>query len=101
MIKIEEIPLLILMTFTLVYLSIGNPESEIWSGWFFFTNYLTMLLLFRNNRSKKVRLVSILLSVSVLVFIVLRYFLKIQIERYYTLIPFAICIFGIFKFEKK
>ncbi|MEN9655104.1 MAG: hypothetical protein RL311_12 [Bacteroidota bacterium] len=101
MLKIEEIPILVLMTFTLVYLSIGDPESEIWSGWFFFTNYLTMLLLFRNNRSKKVSIVGMSLSVSVLVFIVLRYFFKIEIERYYTLIPFAICIFGIFKLERK
>lgn len=101
MIKIQEIPLLILMCFTLVYATIGNPDSPIWSGLYFFTNYLTLLFLYKGHKSKTVRLVGISLSISILIFIALKYLVGLQIERYYTLVTFLICLVGIIKLEQK
>lgn len=101
MIKIQEIPLLVLMCFTLVYATIGDPNNPIWSGLYFFINYLTLLLLFNSHKSKTVRLIGISLSVSILIFITLKYFVSVQIERYYTIVPFLICLVGIIKLEQK
>ena len=99
MIKLEEIPLLLLISFTLVYATIGNPNSEVWSGMYFLVNYLIMLLLFKDHKSKIVRLIGISLSISVLIFVICKYFLGLKIERLYTLVTFFICIIGIIKLQ--
>jgi uncharacterized membrane protein len=101
MVKISEIPLILLMAFTLVYATIGNPESNTWSGLYFFVNYLTMFALFSQHKSKKIRIIGISLSVSLLFFIIIKFFFGIEIERFYTLIPFSICLFGLIKTSKK
>ena len=89
------------MLFTLIYATIGNPNSEIWSTAYFVVNYLTLLLLFKNHKSKLVRLIGTSLSISVLIFIVLKYFCTFEIQRFFTIIPFGICIFGFYKIEKR
>jgi len=101
MVKKNEIPLLILMAFTLIYATIGNPDSELWSGMYFVVNYTTMLWLFKGHNSKLIQGIGISLSVSILVFIALRYFFHAEIERYYTIVPFIICLIGIFKLHKR
>jgi hypothetical protein len=99
--KISEIPIFLFLMFTLVYSVIGNPDNEIWSGAYFFVNYLTMYLLFKNEKSKLNRVVGKALSISIIVFIVLKYFFNFTYERYYTLIPFLISLYWIFKRETK
>lgn len=99
--KKQEIPLLIFMVFTLVYATIGDPNNELWSGAYFIVNYITMLILFHNYKSKTIRIVGISLSISVLIFIIAKYFVGVQMERYYTLIPFTICLIGIIMLEKR
>lgn len=101
MVRIQEIPIIILMIFTLIYATIGNPNNEIWSGLYFTVNYLTMLVLFYSYKYKTIRIIGISLSISMLIFIVLKYFLDLKIERYYTMIPFLICLIGIIKLEKR
>lgn len=90
--KYSEIPLVVLMLFMLVYLAIGNPNNEIWSGLFFFVNYTTQLMLFKDHKSKIIRIGGISLTISILIFIVLKYFLGLKIESYYSMIPFTICL---------
>lgn len=101
MIKISEIPIFILLLFTLVYATIGNPDSEIWSGLYFLTNYIIMLWLFNENKSKKIRVIGISLSISIIIFITIKYFTNYAFERYYTIVPFCICILGLLKLDKK
>jgi len=101
MIKAQEIPLFLFMVFTLIYATIGDPNNELWSGAYFIVNYITMLILFHNYKSKTIRIVGISLSISVLIFIIAKYFVGIQMERYYTLIPFTICLVGIIMLEKR
>lgn len=101
MVKHSELPIFILMLFTLIYATIGDPNSELWSSAYFIVNYLTLLLLFKNHKSKLIRLIGISLSISILLFILLRYFCTFEIQRYYTIIPFGICIYGLYKIEKR
>jgi len=101
MVKRSEIPLILFMAFTLVYTTIGDPDNPIWSGLYFIVNYLTLLMLFKDHDSKPIRLTGISLSISILLFIVAKYFLDLTIPRYYTAIPFAICLIGFIKFEMK
>jgi hypothetical protein len=99
--KFTDIPLFILLMFTLTYSLIGNPDDEVWSGAYFFVNYLTMFFLFRNEKSKINRLIGMALSLSILLFIILKYFFNFTYERYYTIVPFLICLIAIYKKENR
>lgn len=99
--RFTDIPIFILLMFTLVYSISGNPENEIWSGCYFFVNYLTMYFLFKKEKSKVNRITGMALSISIIIFIILKYFVKFEYERYYTLIPFLISLYWIYKKETK
>lgn len=101
MITKKEIPLLLLLFFTLIYSVIGDPNNEIWSGAYFIVNYLTQLMLFWNYSNKTVRLIGISLTISILLYVVLKYFTQTNITRYYTIVPFLISLIGLIKLEKK
>lgn len=97
--KYSEIPLAVLMLFMLVYLAVGNPNNEVWSGLYFLVNYLTQLMLFKDHKSKIIRLGGISLNVSILIYIALKYFFKYEVESYYSLIPFFICLITLLRYE--
>lgn len=97
--KYSEVPLTLMMLFMLVYLTIGNPNNEIWSGLFFIVNYATQLILFKNHTSRIIRLGGISLTISILIFIVIKYFFNLKIENYYSLIPFTICLITLIRYE--
>lgn len=101
MIRIQEVPLIGLMIFTLVYATIGNPSSPVWSGLYFLVNYVTLLVLFYGHKSKIIRVIGIALSIAMLIFTALKYFWNLEVERYYTLVPFLICVIGIIVIEYK
>ena len=101
MVKRCEIPLLLLMFFTLIYSTIGDPNNDLWSGLYFVVNYLTLLMLFYQNKSALVRRIGISLSVSILLFVVLKFFFGIDYIRAYNIIPFSICIIGIILIERR
>jgi len=103
MINIKEIPLFVLLGFTVVYMCLGNPESEIWSGSYFVVNYLILMLLFHSHKNRIIRIVGISLSISILIFIVLKFFLSLNIEnlRIYNLVPFSIALIGLLILERK
>jgi hypothetical protein len=98
--KKDEIVLIFFLVFTLIYATIGDPNNETWSGLYFIVNYFTLLVLFASYRSKIIRLIGISLSLSILVYIVSKYFLHLEIERYYTIIPFTICLTGLILIER-
>lgn len=101
MVRIQELPLIGLMIFTLVYATIGDPASPIWSGAYFLVNYTILLVLFYGHKSKTIRIIGIALSVAMLIFITLKYFFGFKVERYYTMIPFLICLIGIIAIERR
>jgi hypothetical protein len=103
MINIKEIPLFGLLGFTIVYMCLGSPENEIWSGLYFIVNYLILMILFHSHKNKIIRIVGISLSISILIFIVLKFFLSLNVEylRIYNFIPFSIALIGLLTLERK
>ena len=101
MFKIKEIPLILLLCFTLVYSTIGNPDNVIWSGLYFITIHFTLLCLFFNYNNKLIRKIGISLNATVLFYVVLKFFFAIELFRILNLIIFTICFFGIILIEKK
>lgn len=99
--KYKDIPVFILLIFTLIYATIGKPDSSVWSGMYFISNYLVMFLLFLNEKNKINRITGISLSVSILVFIILKYLFDFECSRYYTFIPFTIALIAIYIKEIK
>jgi D-alanyl-lipoteichoic acid acyltransferase DltB (MBOAT superfamily) len=101
MIKQNEIPLYILLAYSIIYSIIGNPENVWWSGSYFIVNYFTMLLLFSGHKNKVIRIVGMALSISILIFIILKYFFGLSVDRAYSIVPLLISILGIYTLEKK
>ena len=101
MIKLSEIPILLLLVFTLVYSTIGDPSNKIWSGSYFFVNYLIMFLLFKTQKSKINRIAGMSLSVSILIFILVKYFTELNMERYFNFVTFITVLIVLYKKEKK
>jgi len=97
--KYSEIPLAILMLFTLVYTAVGDQDSEVWSGLYFFVNYLTQLWLFNDYKNKIIRIGGISLNISILIYVVLKYFLQLELMLFYTLIPFTICLITLIRYD--
>lgn len=101
MVNIRELPLIFMMLFTLIYSTLGDPNSPVWSGAYFLVNYATLLVLFKSHRSKKIRIIGMSLSVSIIIFIALKYFFNFNYERIYTIIPFTICLIGLIIIDAK
>jgi hypothetical protein len=97
--KYSEIPLVLCMMFTLVYTAVGDQNNELWSGLYFFVNYLTQLWLFKNYKNKIIRIGGISLNISILIFVVLKYFFKIDVLLLYTFIPFTICLITLIRYD--
>jgi len=97
--KLKDLPIFLLLMFTVVYSVAGNPADEIWSGAYFFVNYLTMFMLFKRENNKVNRIIGMSLSVSILIFIALKYFLHLNINREYTTVPLIISIIALYKLE--
>jgi hypothetical protein len=97
--KYSEIPLVLLMLFTLVYTAVGDQDSEVWSGLYFFVNYLTQLWLFNDYKNKIIRIGGISLNISILIYVVLKYFLHLEVMLFYTLIPFTICLITLIRYD--
>lgn len=97
--RLKDVPIFVFVMFTLAYSVVGNPDDEIWSGCYFIVNYLLMFSLFKNEKSKINRITGMSLSVSVIIFIILKYFILFDFERYYTLIPFLASSYWIYKKE--
>ena len=100
MVKIQEIPLLLLMLFTLVYATLGE-DTEFWNGSYFIVNYLTMFSLFYAHKSKLIRYIGISLSFTCILFNIGKYILHLDVEKYFTIVTFFICLIGVLKLEKR
>lgn len=99
--KIKDTPLFILLMFTLVYATIGDSEVKEWSGAYFFVNYITMFWLFYKEKSRLNRIIGMALSISIILFIILKYFFEFEYDRVYTFVPFFVSLISIYILEKK
>lgn len=99
--KKRDIPLTILLLFTLIYSVFGNPENSVWSGYYFIVNYLTMFMLFKNEKSKTNRIIGMALSFSILIYVIFKFVFNLHYDRYFTLFVFIIALLSLIKIEKK
>lgn len=101
--KLEKLPIYILLMFTAVYMVADGSNSVIWNGLYFTSNYLILLLLFAQNRDSKIRLIGVSLSLAILIFIVLKFFISLEVEklRYFNAFTFLLIFAGLYKLERK
>lgn len=83
----------------LIYTLFGNPDNNYWSAAYFISTHLTLLLLFKQYKTSFIRLTGISLNISILIFIIIKFFGNININRWYNIVPFTICIIGIIHYE--
>lgn len=99
--KIEKLPIYILLMFTAVYMLWG--KGAIWSGLYFCANYAIMFLLFLQERDKWVRILGCSLSLCIFLFSVLKFFISLAQEKlnYYNIFTFSLIAFALYKLEPK
>lgn len=97
--RYNDLPLSLLLLFTIIYALKGNPNNEIWSGMYFIVNYCILLIMFFKEQSKVNRVSGIALSISMLIFIVLKYFLGLNIEKIWILVTLILALILIIYLE--
>lgn len=100
MIKINEIPAILYLTFMIVYLTAGDRDSNVWSGLFFCVHYTVLGFSALKYKSEIVQ--NILLSVSITMFVynLIKYIFSYDFDKIFMLILLVICIFGFYKLQK-
>lgn len=100
--KIENLPIYILLTFTAVYMAFAK-NTPVWNGLFFTSNYLILSILFYKQKSKHVRNLGTALSLSILLFSVLKFFISLdqQYLDYLSIVIFALIAISFYKLEPK
>lgn len=100
--KIEHVPISLLLMFTTIYMMFGK-DTPFWNGAFFVTNYAIMTLLFRQQKNKHIRNFGSSLSMTILLFAVLKFFISLS-EVYLNIlnvIIFIIIAVAFYKLEPK
>lgn len=100
--KIERIPIYILLMFTAVYMLYGK-DTRIWNGLYFVSNYSILTLLFYEVKDKWIKTLGCALSMSCLIFNVLKFFILLDQEKlfYSNIITFIIIAISLYKLETK
>lgn len=99
--KINKVPIYILLMFTAIYMLYGS--GKIWSGLYFVANYAIMFFLFIEQKDKWVRILGCSLSLCILLFSILKFFISLDQENlnYFNIIIFSLIAFSMFKLEPK
>lgn len=99
--RIDKLPIYILLMFTAIYMLYGS--GLIWSGLYFVANYAIMLLLFIEQKDKWVRILGCSLSLCILIFSVLKFFISLNQDKlfYFNIIIFSLIAFSMYKLEPK
>jgi len=100
--KIENIPIYALLMFTAVYMAFGK-DTPFWNGAFFVSNYAILALLFYEHKDKHVRFIGTSLSLSILLFVVLKFFISLDSEllNYLNIGIFILIAVAFYKLEPK
>lgn len=100
--KIEKIPIYILLMFTAVYMLFAK-NTPIWNGFYFVSNYSILTLLFYEQKDRLVKVLGCALSITILIFSVLKFFISLSEEflTYLNIFTFTLIAFSIYKLEPK
>lgn len=100
--KIEAIPMYILLMFTAVYMMFAK-DTPFWNGAYFVSNYAILSLLFYEQKDKHIRYLGTSLSLSILLFSVLKFFISLDQEllNYLNGIIFTLIAVAFYKLEPK
>ena len=99
--NLKNIILFILLTFTLLYATIGNPDNIYWSGAYFIINYVILFTMFSREFDKKISYVGMALSATILLYVVLKYLFNFEYYRLYNLLVFGVALGSIIYIERK
>lgn len=100
--KIQNIPIYLLLMSTVIYMMFAK-NTPLWNGVYFVSNYMTMTLLFLNIKEKYVRILGSSVSITILLFSILKFF--ISLDHFYldilNLFTFILISFSLYKLEPK
>lgn len=101
MIKINEIPVLLYLSFLMLYFTAGDSNNPVWSGLYFIsTNIVIGASAFR-YRSKIIRNILFSISATMFVYNIVKYIFGYDFERKFTTILLIFCIFGFYKLQNR
>lgn len=100
--KFEKLPIYILLMFTAVYMVFGK-DTPFWNGAYFVSNYAILSLLLYEQKDRHVRNIGVSLSLSILLFSVLKFFISLDsgLLNYLNSIIFMLIAGAIYKLEPK
>ena len=99
--NLKNIILFILLAFTLLYATIGDPDNIYWSGAYFIVNYVILFTMFSREFDKKISYVGMALSATILLYVVLKYLFNFEYHRLYNLLVFGVALGAIIYIERK
>lgn len=96
--KIENLPMYILLVFTAVYMVFAK-NTPVWNGLFFVSNYTILSILFYGRKNKHVRYLGTALSLSIILFSVLKFFISLdqQYLDYLNIVIFILIAISFYK----
>lgn len=100
MIRLSEIPVLLYLSFMIVYFTAGNRDVPVWSGLFFCVNYIVIGACALRQRSRVIKIILLSMSSTMFIYNALKYIFSYEFEKQFTLILLLICIFGFYKLQK-
>lgn len=88
--------------FTAVYMLFAK-NTPIWNGLYFVSNYSIMTFLFYEQKDRLVKILGCSLSITILIFSVLKFFISLSEEflTYLNIFTFSLISFSIYKLEPK
>lgn len=100
--KTEKIPIYTLLMFTAVYMLYAK-NTPIWNGLYFVSNYSILALLFYEQKDKWIKIIGCSISLCILVFSVLKFFISLSEEKlmYLNAFTFFIIALSLYKLEPK
>ena len=100
--KLEKLPMYLLLMFTAIYMMFG-ADTPFWNGAYFVSNYTILAILFFEQKDKHIRYLGTSLSLSILLFSVLKFFISLDQEllNYLNGIIFTLIAVAFYKLEPK
>lgn len=100
--KLEKLPVYILLMFTCIYMMFAK-NTPFWNGAYFVSNYAILTLLFYEQKDKHIRNLGCALSLSILLFSALKFFISLdeQLLTYLNGFIFILIAVAFYKLEPK
>lgn len=100
--KIERVPIYIYLMFTAVYMLFAK-NTPIWNGLYFVSHYSILAFLFYEQKDKWIKILGCALSLTILLFSILKFFISLSEEylTYLNIFTFSLIAFSLYKLEPK